>query len=88
MRRDFVIEAARRPLVEFVVCKVVCVCVHAGVVVCVCWCYCGVAGLSQVFCPALSYVKLGPALRALPRTGAPRPICRVLLIEDHNTVTP
>lgn len=74
----------------------VCVCVHASVVVCVCWCCRGVAGLSQAFCAALSYVKLhlrprlclGPALRALPRTGAPRPICRVLLIADHNAVTP
>lgn len=39
-------------------CALVYACVHASVGVCVCWCCCGVAGLSQGFCPALSYVKL------------------------------
>lgn len=67
-----------------------CVCAHAGTVVCVCCC--GVTGLlsncelceSASPAPSLS----GPALRALPWTGAPRPTCRVLLIADHDGVTP
>lgn len=67
MRHDCVVKTPKRPLVEFALCKgihdtyvilSVCVCVHASVVVCVCWCCCGVAGLSQAFCVALSYVKL------------------------------
>ena len=64
---------------------------------CVCelvllWCHRAVAGplcrpeLCEAASPSPSLS--GPALRALPRTGAPRPICRVLLIVDHNAVTP
>lgn len=63
---------------------------------CVWWCCCGVMGLSQGFCLALSYVKLHLrprlclTLRSMlsRRPAPPRPICRVLLIVDHNAVTP
>lgn len=72
------------------------VCVHASVVVCASRCCCGVTGLSRALCAALSYVKLHlrprlclALLSVLSRGPAPpRPICRVLLIVDHNAVTP
>lgn len=60
---------------------------------CVCWCCCGVTGLSQRFCAALSYVKLHLhlhlCLALLSRGSAPpAPICPIVLIVDHNAVTP
>lgn len=72
------------------------VCAHASVVVCASRCCCGVTGLSRALCAALSYVKLHlrprlclALLSVLSRGPAPpRPICRVLLIVDHNAVTP
>lgn len=63
------------------------------VCLCVCWCCCGVTGLSQRFCAALSYVKLHLhlhlCLALLSRGSAPpAPICPIVLIVDHNAVTP
>lgn len=70
--------------------------VNMPVWLCVCWCCCGVTGLSQGYCATLSYVKLHlhlhlclALLSMLSRGSAPPgPICPIVLIVDHNAVTP
>lgn len=67
--------------------------VSMPVCLCVCWCCCGVTGLSRRFCAALSYVELHLhlhlCLARLSRGSAPpAPICPIVLIVDHNAVTP
>lgn len=75
--------------------KTVCLCACQCSCVCVLvllWCHGAVAALlsGPELCEAASPSPSlsGPALRALPRTGAPRTICRVLLIVVHNALTP
>lgn len=67
-------------------------CEHASVLVCVLvllWCHGAVAALlcSSELCEAASP---SPSLSgpALPWIGAPAPICPIVLIVDHNAVTP
>lgn len=74
-----------------------CVCAHASVVVYVFWCYCGVpAAVPASFvrpwvmrsCISVSRLCLS-LLSVLSRGPAPLgPICPVLLIANHNAVTP